>query len=97
MLTGLPVYASIIPKTNNRKPTTQPLCQRLLPLDTNGSYTFLAVGVEKLSEQHQEETEDINVDIFIPEEVKQLLEVGEIIQALHAAPLWKYFALHGWA
>ena len=61
---------------------------------TNRSYTFLAVGVEKLSEQHQEETEDINVDIFTREEVKQLLEAGEIIQALHAAPLWKYFALH---
>jgi hypothetical protein len=26
------------------------------------------------------------------EEVKQLLETGEIVQALHAAPLWKYFA-----
>ena len=27
-----------------------------------------------------------------PEEVKQLLETGEIVQALHSAPLWKYFA-----
>lgn len=60
---------------------------------TNRSYTFLATGVEKLSEQHQEKTEDIHVDIFSRTDVKQLLESGEIIQALHAAPLWKYFTL----
>ena len=59
---------------------------------TNRSYTFLATGVEKLSEQHQEKTEDIHVDIFSRDDVKQILESGEIIQALHAAPLWKYFA-----
>ncbi|MDO4496978.1 MAG: NUDIX hydrolase [Bacteroidales bacterium] len=59
---------------------------------TNLSYTFLATDVEKVCEQHQEATEDIHVDLFTREEVKQLLEEGEIIQALHAAPLWKYFA-----
>lgn len=59
---------------------------------TNLSYTFLARGVEKLSEQHQEATEDIHVDIFTRDEVQQLLNTGQIIQALHAAPLWKYFA-----
>lgn len=59
---------------------------------TNLSYTFLATGVEKITEQHQEPTEDIHVDIFSKEEVLQLLQEGEIIQALHAAPLWKYFA-----
>lgn len=59
---------------------------------TNISYTFLATGVEKLSEQHQESTEDIHVDIFTRDEVRQLLDTGQIIQALHAAPLWKYFA-----
>lgn len=60
---------------------------------TNKSYTFLATGVEKLSEQHQETTEDIHVDIFKEEEVRELLESGQIIQALHSAPLWKFFAL----
>jgi len=59
---------------------------------TNISYTFLATGVEKLCDQHTEATEDIHVDIFNHEEVKELLESGQIIQALHAAPLWKYFA-----
>lgn len=58
---------------------------------TNLSYTFLALGVEKLREQHQEPTEDIHVDVFTQSEVRELLESGHIIQALHAAPLWKYF------
>lgn len=62
---------------------------------TNMSYTFLARGVEKLSEQHQEASEDIHVDIFTRDEVKELLESGQIIQALHSAPLWKYFCLLG--
>ncbi len=59
---------------------------------TNLSFTFLAKGVEQLSGQHLEETEDIHVDIFTQEEVAELLESGQIIQALHSAPLWKYFA-----
>ena len=57
----------------------------------NLSYTFLATGVEKVREQHQEPTEDIHVDIMEPEQVLEMLRDGEIIQALHAAPLWKYF------
>lgn len=59
---------------------------------TNLSYTFLAVGVEKKREQHQEATEDIHVDVFTEAEVRELLESGQIIQALHTAPLWKFFA-----
>ncbi len=60
----------------------------------NLSYTFLATGVEKVREQHQEPTEDIHVHILTKAEVHELLAGGEIIQALHAAPLWKYFAEH---
>lgn len=59
----------------------------------NLSYTFLARGVEKVREQHQERTEDIRVHVMKQEEVRELLERGEIVQALHAAPLWKYFCL----
>lgn len=61
---------------------------------TNMSYTFLATGVEPISAQHQEPTEDIHVDIFTREEVEELLHTGRIIQALHVAPLWKYIATH---
>ena len=58
----------------------------------NHSYTFLATGVEPLEAQHQEQTADIHVHLMEPSEVKEILEQGGIVQALHAAPLWKYFA-----
>lgn len=51
-------------------------------------------GVEKVREQHLEETEDIHVDILDPSQVLEMLQDGEIIQALHAAPLWRYFCQH---
>ena len=57
----------------------------------NKSYTFLARGVEKVRAQHQEATEDIGVHVFTQDQVREMLEDGEIIQALHAAPLWKWF------
>ena len=58
----------------------------------NRSITFLATDVEQLSAPHEEESEDIHVHVMTKEDVRELLEKGEIIQALHAAPLWKYFA-----
>lgn len=61
---------------------------------TNLCHTFLATDVVQVGEQATEATEDINVDIFTREEVLQLLADGQFVQALHAAPLWKYFAQH---
>ncbi len=43
-------------------------------------------------ERHLEPTEDIVVEVLRPEQVRTLLLKNEIIQATHAAPLWKYFA-----
>jgi len=40
------------------------------------------------------QTEDIQVFLMEQDDVKQLLEEGEILQILHAAPLWKYFSSH---
>ena len=74
---------------------TWELYMTLSPNPTNHNnlvYTFLARDVEKLHEQQLEATEDIHVDIFTREEVKELLDRGLIMQALMAAPLWKYFA-----
>ena len=59
----------------------------------NLSYTFLARGVEPITRQHEEVSEDIRVHVMNKEDVRELLQQGEIPQALHAAPLWKYFAL----
>lgn len=62
---------------------------------TNITYCFLATDVEKISEQHLEDTESLSVHLLTLTEVKELLEKGEIKQALMAAPLWKYIAEKG--
>ena len=59
---------------------------------TNLCHCFIATGVERLSEQHLEETEDISIHLLSVDEVRSLLTGNEIRQALMAAPLWKYFA-----
>ena len=59
---------------------------------TNLTHCFLATGVKKISEQHLDKGEDINVRIFSREQVLQMLRQGEVWQSLMAAPLWKHFA-----
>ena len=58
---------------------------------TNLAHSFLAVGVEKVSGQHLDATEDIDVYLLDQNYVRGLLENNQILQALMAAPLWKYF------
>lgn len=60
----------------------------------NITYCFLATGVEQVSAPHLEETEDIAVELLPLGEVKEILEKNGVMQAIHAAALWKYFALH---
>ena len=52
---------------------------------------FLAVGVEKVSGQHLDATEDIDVYLLDQDYVRELLGSNQILQALMTAPLWKYF------
>lgn len=59
---------------------------------SNRCYTYLAKGVRRLGEQNPEPTEEIEVQLLAEAEVRELLSGDEIIQCLHAAPLWKYFA-----
>ena len=61
-------------------------------ITTNLSHTFLATGVTKIAEPQYEAGEEMTVHLLSAEGVKDLLLSGQIIQALHAAPLWKYFA-----
>lgn len=58
---------------------------------TNMAHTFLAVGVEHMAEQHLDDTEELTYHILSQEKVFDMLQNGEILQALMAAPLWKYF------
>lgn len=71
------------------------LYMKLSPNPTNHnniSWTYLATDVEPIGKPHQEATEDIHVHLLTREELETVLRRGDIIQALHAAPLWKYLA-----
>lgn len=61
----------------------------------NLSYSFIARDVERIAEQHLDETEDIRVELLSEDEVWDMLVNDNMKQALMAAPLWKYFALKG--
>lgn len=58
---------------------------------TNMTYCYLATGVEKISDQHLDATEELSVHLMSRDEVWGLLERNEIIQSLMVAPLMKYF------
>lgn len=58
----------------------------------NFVHCFIATGVEQLSGQHLDRTEDIDILLFTRAEVLSMLENNQIKQATMAAPLWYYFA-----
>lgn len=61
---------------------------------TNLCSCYLAVDVEKITEQHLEETEDLEVELLSIKDVKQILIDDAIKQAMHTTPLWKYMAIN---
>ena len=60
----------------------------------NITHCFLAQGVERVSSQQLDESEDIEVLLLSREEVHAMLVENRMLQALMAAPLWRYFAEH---
>jgi 8-oxo-dGTP pyrophosphatase MutT (NUDIX family) len=60
---------------------------------TNLSYTFLATDVEPLQAPDLEHTEDIAVHPVTVAEARHIVLDGRMVQALHAAPLLKFFLL----
>lgn len=58
---------------------------------TNYNYTFLALGVEQLSSQSLESTEDIEVFLAEAHDVLAYLENNDISEGVMQAPLWRYF------
>lgn len=58
---------------------------------TNLTHTFLARNVIPVSSQKLDPGEHLTIHLFSPDEVLELLLNGKIVQALMAAPLWKYF------
>ena len=58
---------------------------------SNLSYSFLASGVHPSKPQRLDRTEDIEVVLKPPEEVRRMLERNEFMHALHAVVLLLYF------
>lgn len=61
---------------------------------TNITHCYLAIGVEEISEQQLEPSEDISVCLLSLAELKDLLLKDEIKQAMHTSAIWKYMALN---
>ena len=59
---------------------------------TNLTHCFLATGVERISEQHLDPTEELSVHLLSREEVLSLLRNNEMMQSLMVAPLLKYLS-----
>ena len=60
----------------------------------NITHCFLAQGVERVAGQSLDESEDIEVLLMTRDEVLKMLTDNQMLQALMAAPLWRYFAEH---
>lgn len=59
-------------------------------LTNNLTHTFLAVGVERIADTAHEPTEDLRIHLIPSDELAALIDAGDVIQALHAAPLLRY-------
>ena len=58
----------------------------------NITHCFWATGVEKISEPHLDDTEELEVYLLSREKVWELLKTNQFVQALMVAPLWKFFS-----
>ena len=61
----------------------------------NITYCYLAKGVRQISRQSLDAGEDLDWSLHDENDVKRMLQEGEFVQSLMAAPLWKYFADQG--
>lgn len=76
------------------KPAISPLsvAYPILPHGRTYEVPSLHLDQDAVHEQHLDQGEDLEPRMFSREEVLDMLQKGEIWQALMAAPLWKYFA-----
>lgn len=59
---------------------------------TNWCYSYLAEGVSKMQEPHQELTENITVLQIQEKELFEMMKAGKIVEGIMLAPLWQYFS-----
>ncbi len=76
-------------------------CRKIMTVSGNSSTTdnlshcYVAEGVRKISGQHLDSTEDLEIVLLDTAQVKDLMVNDQIKQALMAAPLWRYFSEQG--
>ncbi|GAB3690136.1 NUDIX hydrolase [Spirosoma flavus] len=63
----------------------------------NLTYAFLVTGVTLQQSQHLEITEEISVHVVSRERAWEIINQGEMMQALHLAPLLKYLSEPGFS
>jgi 8-oxo-dGTP pyrophosphatase MutT (NUDIX family) len=63
--------------------------------NNNLMYMFLATGGKKISEQKLDGNEEIEVELFTVDEVKQLLKQNKIVQSMHVTCLMYAFEKMG--
>jgi 8-oxo-dGTP pyrophosphatase MutT (NUDIX family) len=63
-------------------------------LQTNLCHTFLATGVELKQSMNLDATEELTVRLVTIDELRRIVLEGEVIQALHMAPMLKFLMLH---
>ena len=56
----------------------------------NMNYTYIARDVERISIQHLENTEEIDVCLLTKEELLEKMNNEEFVQGVMLAPLWKF-------
>lgn len=61
---------------------------------SNWCYSFLAEGVTKTQEPHQEPTENILVHQVSKEELLTMMKSGKIVEGIMLTPLWQYYYEH---
>ncbi len=61
---------------------------------SNWCYSFLAEGVSKIQEPHQEPTDNIQIYQISADKVLSMMKGGEIVEGIMLAPLWHYFSNH---
>lgn len=59
----------------------------------NLTHCFLATDVERISDQHLDDAEDLSVHLLSEQEIWNLLQNDQLRQSLMVAPLWKYFVI----
>jgi 8-oxo-dGTP pyrophosphatase MutT (NUDIX family) len=59
-------------------------------LTTNLTHTFLAEGVTPLGDAAPDLTEDLRVHLLPLAQIASIIDEGDVIQSLHAAPLLRY-------